>query len=49
MTIVARSFLITTDPNIMGGEPVFRVTPVPVHAIAAQVQQDDSDADILAS
>jgi uncharacterized protein (DUF433 family) len=39
--------LIISDPEIMGGDPVFVGTRVPVHAIAAQLEQGDSEADVL--
>lgn len=39
--------LVVSDPNILGGDPVFRGTRVPVHAIAAQLVQGDSEADVL--
>lgn len=42
----ARS-LVVTDPEILGGEPVFRGTRVPVHAIAAMLEQGSSEAEIL--
>jgi uncharacterized protein (DUF433 family) len=41
--------LVISDPGIMGGDPVFRGTRVPVHAIAAQRAQNESEADILES
>jgi uncharacterized protein (DUF433 family) len=42
----ARS-LVVTDPNILGGDPVFRGTRVPVHSIAAMLEQGSTEADIL--
>ena len=39
--------LVMTDPDIMGGDPVFGGTRVPVHAIAAQLAQGDTEADVL--
>ena len=41
----ARS-LIVTDPEILGGDPVFRGTRVPVHVIAAMLEQA-TEAEIL--
>jgi uncharacterized protein (DUF433 family) len=38
--------LVTTDLDIMGGDPVFRGTRVPVHVIAALVGQGSSAADL---
>jgi uncharacterized protein (DUF433 family) len=42
----ARS-LVVTDPHILGGDPVFRGTRVPVHSIAAMLEQGSTEADIL--
>ena len=42
----ARS-LVVTDPDILGGDPVFRGTRVPVHSIAAMLEQGSTEADIL--
>jgi len=42
----ARS-LVVTDPEILGGDPVFRDTRVPVHGIAAMLDQGSTEADIL--
>jgi uncharacterized protein (DUF433 family) len=42
----ARS-VIVTDPEILGGDPVFRGTRVPVHLIAAMLDQGSTVADIL--
>ena len=36
--------LVVTDPEIFGGEPVFRGTRVPVHAIAAQLGGGETEA-----
>lgn len=41
--------LVITDPEIMGGDPVFRGTRVPVHMIAGLIGQGTSDADLLQS
>jgi uncharacterized protein (DUF433 family) len=41
--------LAVSDPDIMGGEPVFRGTRVPVHMIAAQMAQGSSQTELLAS
>jgi len=41
--------LVIRDPDIMGGEPVFRSTRVPVHMIATQLGQGASEADLLES
>ena len=42
----ARS-LVVTDPDILGGDPVFRGTRVPVHLVAAMLEQGSTEADIL--
>jgi len=42
----ARS-LVVTDPDTLGGDPVFRGTRVPVHSIAAMLEQGSTEADIL--
>ena len=42
----ARS-VVVTDPEILGGQPVFRGTRVPVHAVAALQEQGAAEADIL--
>src|SRR5579862_3975579 len=39
--------VIVTDPEILGGDPVFRGTRVPVHLIAAMLDQGSTVADIL--
>ena len=40
--------LVVSDPEIMGGEPVFRGTRVPVHMIAGLVAQGSTPAELLA-
>ena len=40
--------LVISDPDIMGGEPVFRGTRVPVHMIAGLVAQGSTAAELLA-
>jgi len=42
----ARS-LVVADPDILGGDPVFRGTRVSVHSIAAMLEQGSTEADIL--
>jgi uncharacterized protein (DUF433 family) len=44
----ARS-LVVSDPEIMGGDPVFRGTRIPVHIIAELVTQGSSQAELLES
>jgi len=44
----ARS-LVVTDAEILGGDPVFRGTRVPVHLVAAMLEQGSTEADILKS
>ncbi|MCB8883957.1 DUF433 domain-containing protein [Acidisoma cellulosilytica] len=39
--------LVISNPEIMGGDPVFRGTRIPVHLIAALVGQGSSEADLL--
>ncbi len=39
--------LVTTDPEIMGGEPVFRGTRVPVRLIAASLENATPSEDLL--
>ncbi len=39
--------LVISDPDIMGGDPVFRGTRVPVHLIAALAAQGETEADML--
>ena len=41
--------LVVTDPDIMGGEPVFRGTRVPVHMIAALIGQGSTELELLRS
>lgn len=38
--------LVITDPDILGGEPVFRGTRVPVHPIAAQLANGATEAEL---
>ncbi len=40
--------LVVSDPDIMGGEPVFRGTRVPVHMIAGLVAQGSTATELLA-
>jgi uncharacterized protein (DUF433 family) len=40
--------IVVSDPDIMGGEPVFRGTRVPVHMIAALIGQGSTESDLLA-
>jgi uncharacterized protein (DUF433 family) len=39
--------LVISDPEIMGGDPVFRGTRVPVHLIAELIGQGAAEADLL--
>jgi len=39
--------LVLSDPEIMGGEPVFRGTRVPVHMIATLLEQGSTEAELL--
>ena len=39
--------LVVSDPDIMGGEPVFRGTRVPAHMIAAQLGQGSTEWKLL--
>ena len=39
--------LVVSDPGIMGGDPVFRGTRVPVHLIATLLGQGSTEADVL--
>lgn len=39
--------LVVTDPEIMGGDPVFRGTRVPVHMIAELVAQGSTQAELI--
>jgi uncharacterized protein (DUF433 family) len=41
--------LVASDPDIMGGDPVFRGTRVPVHMIADLVAQGSAEAELLES
>ena len=41
--------LVISDPEIMGGDPVFRGTRVPVHMIAELAAQGASEAELLES
>ena len=41
------SFLVVSDPEILGGDPVFPGTRVPVHLIAVMLEQGSTGADIL--
>jgi len=41
--------LVTSDPDIKGGEPAFRGTRVQVHLIAGLIAQGESAEDLLAS
>jgi uncharacterized protein (DUF433 family) len=41
------AFLAVSDPEILGGEPVFRGTRVPVHLIATLVEQGSMEPEIL--
>lgn len=40
--------MVTSDPEIMGGTPVFRNTRVPVHAIAEMLDSGTSVAELVA-
>jgi uncharacterized protein (DUF433 family) len=40
-------FLAVSDPEIFGGEPVFRGTRVPIHLIATLVEQGSTEVEIL--
>ena len=40
--------LVVSDPEIMGGDPVFRGTRVPVHMIAELVAQGSTQAELIA-
>jgi uncharacterized protein (DUF433 family) len=40
--------LVISDPDIMGGEPVFRGTRMPVHMIAGLLAQGSTQAELLA-
>ena len=39
--------VVVSDPGIMGGDPVFRGTRVPVHLIATLLGQGSTEADVL--
>ena len=39
--------LVVIDPDILGGEPVFRGTRVPVHLIAMEVGQGAMEAELI--
>lgn len=39
--------LVISDPEIMGGEPVFRGTRVPVHMIATLLKQGSTETELL--
>jgi uncharacterized protein (DUF433 family) len=39
--------LVVSDPEIMGGDPVFRGTRVPVHLIAELIAQGATEAELL--
>ena len=39
--------LVVSDPEIMGGDPVFRGTRVPVHMVAELVAQGSTQAELL--
>jgi uncharacterized protein (DUF433 family) len=41
--------LVVADPDILGGDPVFRGTRVPVHMIAKLVAQGSTQAELLES
>ncbi|TWB09313.1 uncharacterized protein (DUF433 family) [Nitrospirillum amazonense] len=41
--------LVVSDSEIMGGDPVFRGTRVPVHLVAGLSAQGESDVNVLAS
>jgi len=41
--------LVVSDPEILGGEPVFRSTRVPVHLIAELVAQGNKPAELIES
>src|SRR5262249_55223653 len=47
-TVQQLRHLAVTDPEILGGEPVFRGTRVPVRMIAAMLEQGDSPARLAA-
>jgi uncharacterized protein (DUF433 family) len=39
--------LVVSDPEILGGTPVFRGTRIPVHLVATLLGQDSTEADLL--
>jgi len=39
--------LVTTNPKVVGGVPVFRGTRVPVHLIATMVNEGSTETDVL--
>jgi len=39
--------LVVSDPDILGGDPVFRGTRVPVHVISALLSQGSTEAEVL--
>jgi uncharacterized protein (DUF433 family) len=41
--------LVVSDPEILGGDPVFRGTRIPVHLIATLLAQGTTDADLHAA
>jgi uncharacterized protein (DUF433 family) len=41
--------LVVNDPDIMGGEPVFRGTRIPVHLIASLLEQGTPEAELWKS
>jgi uncharacterized protein (DUF433 family) len=41
--------LVVNDPDIMGGEPVFRGTRIPVHLIASLLEQGTPEAELCES
>lgn len=40
--------LVATDPEVMGGDPVFRGTRIPVHVVASLQEQGATEAELLA-
>jgi uncharacterized protein (DUF433 family) len=40
--------LVCCDPDILGGEPVFRGTRIPVHLIATLLRQGSTETELLA-
>jgi uncharacterized protein (DUF433 family) len=39
--------IVTSDAEILGGDPVFEGTRIPVHLIAALLEQGSAEADLL--